>query len=94
MDGKYKAGADGSWRLTLPELLGISGSQGFGGTYGAGKDFTSVLKDNISNNGAKMVATVILAPMVANVAMKVLRKPVIMPANRLLKTTGLDVKLG
>lgn len=94
MDGKFKAGADGSWRLTLPELLGFAGSQGFGGTYGPNQDFTSVMKYNISRNGPKMMATVILAPMVANVAMKVLRKPVITPANRLLKSTGLDVKLG
>lgn len=94
MNGAYKAGADGSWRLTLPEIIGLSGSQGFGGTYGAGKDFGSVLRDNFKNNGARMIATVVVAPMLANVAMKVLRKPVILPANRLLKTTGLDVKLG
>jgi hypothetical protein len=31
---------------------------------------------------------------VAQVAKKLLRKPVILPANRLLKSTGLDVKLG
>jgi len=94
MDGKFKAGADGSWRLTLPELLGLAGSQGFGGTYGSGQDLTSVLKYNLGRNGPKMMATVILAPVVANMATKVLRKPVILPANRLLKSTGLDVKLG
>jgi hypothetical protein len=94
MDGKYKAGVDGSWRLTLPELLGFAGSQGFGGTYGSGQDFMSVMKYNIGRNGPKMMATVVLAPVVANVATKVLRKPVITPANRLLKSTGLDVKLG
>jgi len=94
MDGVYKAGADGSFRLTLPELLGMGGKDGFGGTYAPGKNLMSVLQYNIKQNGGKMLASVVLIPMAANVATKLLRKPVILPANRLLKTTGLDVKLG
>ena len=93
-DGKYNAGADGSFRITLPELLGMGGSQGWGGTYAAGKSFESVLKYNIRKNGGRMILTAIAAPAVAAVATKMLRKPVILPANRLLKSTGLDVKLG
>jgi hypothetical protein len=93
-DGVYRAGADGSMRLTLPELLGFGGSGGFGGTYGQGYDFQTVVMKNAKRNAASMIGTAIVAPIVANVAMKVLRKPVILPANRLLKSTGLDVKLG
>ena len=92
-DGVFKAGADGSYRLTLPELLGL-GAGGIGGNYSKGYGFQRVVSDNIKKNFVPMMGTVILAPMVANLATKVLRKPVILPANRLLKTTGLDVKLG
>jgi len=92
-DGKYMAGADGSYRLTLPELLGISGSGGVGGTYSAGTTFQDVLMDNFKKNAVPMIATIVFAPVVANMATKALRKPVILPANRILKNTGLDVKL-
>jgi len=93
MDGVYKAGVDGSWRMTLPELLGISSRQGFGGTYGAGIDFQSALMKNLKDNGVKMAAGVILIPVIAKTASKLIRKPVILPANRMLKSVGLDVKL-
>jgi len=93
MDGVYKAGVDGSWRMTLPELLGVSSRQGFGGTYGAGIDFQSALMKNLKDNGVKMAAGVILIPVVAKTATKLIRKPVILPANRMLKSVGLDVKV-
>jgi hypothetical protein len=80
-------------RLTLPELLGM-GAGGIGGNYAAGYGLQKVVTMNIKKNFIPMMGTVILAPMVANVVTKTLRKPVILPANRLLKSTGLDVKLG
>ena len=92
-DGVFKAGSDGSYRLTLPELLGL-GAGGIGGNYSKGYGFQRVVTDNIKKNIVPMLGTIILAPMVANVVTKTLRKPVILPANRLLKSTGLDVKLG
>jgi len=84
-DGKYVAGNDGSWRITLPEFFtGLNiASTASGGTLGG------VLNYNFKKNGFAMVSTVVLTPMVANVAKKVLRKPVLTPANRLLKTIGL-----
>jgi len=93
-DGKFVAGGDGSTRLTLPELLGLAGSGGVGGTYSAGYDFQTVMIANLKKNALPMITTAIVAPMIGNIAKKVLRKPVILPANRLLKSTGLDVKLG
>ena len=92
MDGVYKAGADGSWRMTLPEVLG-SGRDGFGGTYGAGIDFQSALMRNLKANWVQMAMGVVLIPVVAKTATKLIRKPVILPANRMLKSLSLDVKV-
>ena len=91
-DGVYKPGSDGSWRMTLPELLG-AGRQGFGGTYGAGIDFQSALMKNLKDNWMQMAMGVVLIPVVAKTATKLIRKPVILPANRMLKSVGLDVKV-
>lgn len=96
VNGSYKPGADGSSVLTLPELLG-AGPGGVGGNYGSSAGYDSlsaVLMSNLKKNGVKMAASIVIIPMVANVAKKMLRKPVLLPANRLLKSTGLDVKLG
>jgi len=96
VNGNFRPGADGSHILTLPELIGI-GPGGIGGNFGSMKGHTSLsesLMTNLRKNGPKMVAGVVVIPMIANVATKLLRKPVILPANRLLKSTGLDVKLG
>jgi hypothetical protein len=92
-DGVYKAGADGSYRLTLPELLGLAGRGGVGGTYASGYSFQRVVSENIKKNAPMIIGTVILAPMVANVMKKALSKPVIRPMNRLLKDSGLNVKV-
>ena len=91
-DGVYKAGADGSTRLTLPELLG-SGRIKFGGNYGTGYDLQTVLMKNLKDNWLQMAMGVVLIPVVAKTATKLIRKPVILPANRMLKSVGLDVKV-
>ena len=91
-DGKYVAGADGSVRLTLPELLGV-GSVKFGGNYATGYDLQSVLMKNFKENWAQMAMGVILIPVAFKTASKLIRKPVILPANRMLKSVGLDVKI-
>ena len=88
MDGVFKAGADGSVRLTLPELLGV-GSAKFGGNYASGYDLQSVLMKNFKDNWAQIAMGVIFIPVAANVIQKVIRKPVILPANRMLKQVGL-----
>ena len=91
-DGVYKAGMDGTWRITLPEILGI-GSANAGGNYAKGWDFGRVVTSNLKKSFPMVVGTIILAPMVANVMKKSLAKPVIRPMNRLLKDTGLNVKV-
>ena len=96
INGVYKPGADGSQNITLPELLG-AGPGGFGGRFaGAAGVYDSLgntLKTNISQNAVPMAMAVIGIPIAVKVATKVLRKPIIQPANKLLKMTGLDVKL-
>ena len=94
VDGKYRPGADGSYTISLPELFG-AGPGGFGGNYAQpfpGNFMTAVSK-NFQNNWVGMSMAVIGIPIAVKVATKVLSKPVIRPANKLLKMTGLDVKL-
>ena len=91
-DGIYKPGTDGSLRLTLPELLG-AGPGGIGGNYAPGYDLQSVLMKNIKENWVQMAMGVVLIPVIAKTATKLIRKPVILPANRMLKSVGLDVKV-
>ena len=91
-DGVYRAGSDGSTRLTLPELIGW-GSIKAGGNYSAGNDLQSVLTANLKANWVQIAIGVVGIPIAANVAMKLIRKPIILPANRMLKNVGLDVKI-
>jgi hypothetical protein len=91
-DGVYRAGSDGSLRLTLPELLGVGGIK-LGGNYGAGYDLQSVLMKNFKENWAQIAMGVVFIPVAVRTASKLIRKPVILPANRMLKSVGLDVKI-
>ena len=91
-DGVYRAGSDGSMRLTLPELLGVGGIP-LGGNYGTGYDLQSVLMTNFKANWFQMAMGVVLIPVAIKTASKLIRKPVILPANRMLKSVGLDVKI-
>ena len=92
-DGKFVAGGDGSYRLTLPELIGLGKYGGFGGNYSGDLNFSSVMKKNLRTNGLSIVASAVLIPMAAGVLTKVLRKPVLNPMNKALKMTGLDIKV-
>ncbi|MDA8594614.1 hypothetical protein N9L85_04510 [Euryarchaeota archaeon] len=93
-------GGGSSFNLTARELLNYA-MGGSGGIYGpsavkAGIDATpqAVMLRNIKQNWPMMVGTAVLVPVAFNVATKLLRKPVILPANRMLKSVGLtDVKV-
>jgi hypothetical protein len=95
-----KKGGGSSFVVTLPELIdGLRG--GTGGVYGPsaaayGIDQTpqAVMFRNLKKNAVPLAISVIAIPAIAKVATKVLRKPMILPANRMLKASGLDVKLG
>ena len=93
-------GGKNSFVITLPELIdGLRG--GAGGVYGPsaakyGIDATpqAVMLRNLKMNWVPLTVSVIAIPAIAKVATKVLRKPMILPMNRMLKSTGLDVKMG
>lgn len=87
-------GSDGSFVMSAPELLGV-GSGKFGGSYGSSVGgFQGALMSNLKRNWAEIAMGVIFIPMAAQVVTKLIRKPVILPANRMLKNIGLkDVKL-
>ena len=88
-----KFGSDGSYVMSLPELMGI-GSSRVGGNYGAGVGgFQGALMRNLKANWLEIAMGVVLIPVVAKTATKLIRKPVILPANRMLKSVGLDVKV-
>jgi len=87
--------------MTLPEIInGLRG--GSAGIYGPtatkyGLDATpqAILMHNLKQNWVPLTVSVIAIPAIARVATKMLRKPIVLPANRMLKNTlGLDVKLG
>lgn len=95
---KHGYGFDGSTVLSLPELLGVGDRIPFGGRFagaeGVSDNLASVLKTNFNANWFMMTASVIGIPVVFNIAKKMLRKPVINPANRILKQIGMTgVKL-
>ena len=87
-------GANGSNQLTLGELIGGQGfgqaSSYAGGTGGTMEGLMTAVKYNLSQNGGAMVATVFLAPIAFKFGKKLLAKPIIRPANRMLKMAGVS----
>jgi hypothetical protein len=93
VNGSYNPGGDGGSIITLPELLGAKG-RNLGGTYGGyATGFFDAVGKNAKGNMGQLAFTMIAIPVLAKVATKVLRKPVLNPANKLIKMTGLDVKV-
>ena len=93
-------GGGSSFNITARELVDYFVMGGSGGIFGpsavnAGIDATpqAVMMRNIKANWPTMLGTAIFVPVAFNVATKLLRKPVILPANRMLKSVGLDVKV-
>jgi hypothetical protein len=91
-DGVYRAGGDGASRLTLPEILG-AGSIALGGNYGTSKTYTDLpttMKENLTSNGQMMIAQVVGIPVAVRVLKKMLAKPLINPANRMIRRVGIN----
>ena len=91
-DGKFMAGSDGTYRLTMPELLGFGTSgwsaSNIGGRYVSGYGLQRVVTDNFKKNAGSMIATIVLTP----AAFKVGKKLTAMPRrdiNKGLKMLGL-----
>ena len=52
------------------------------------------VEKNLRANGMQMLATVILTPIAFKFGKKLLNKPIILPANRMLKSAGVtEVKI-
>ena len=87
--GGYSSG-NNSDEITLRELLDLA----MGGSGGINaKSFpdglTGVLRSNLQKNATAMLTAAIAIPIGFKVGTKLLRKPVINPANRLIKMAGL-----
>jgi hypothetical protein len=102
--GAMAVNPTGGQQITLRELVsGLTG--GSAGTSGVIKGYqgrqqawgTSLggqLQENLMMNAVPLAMGVIGIPVAARVITKLIRKPVILPANRMLKNTlGLDVKV-
>ena len=80
--------------VTAKELFDAM-TGGSGGVYA--KSFPggmpAVIKSNLRNNGLMMMAQVIGIPVAARIITKAIRKPILTPANKMLKMTGLDVNV-
>lgn len=77
--------------ITLPDLferLIPGGSSGMVNTRFA--NIPDSIKANLQRDGLTMAAQIILIPAAFKMAKKVLAKPVIRPANRMLKMSGLE----
>ena len=88
--GGYSAG-NNSNELTAAEILDrLMG--GSGGIYAKSfpEGLPQVLKSNLRANAPMMVASVVGIPVAFNIGKKLLRKPILTPANRMLKAAGLS----
>lgn len=76
--------------LTAKEIIDrlMGGRGGMGGTWNEG-GLPMVLKSNFRANGGMMLASVIGIPIAFKVGTKLLRKPILTPANRMLKAAGM-----
>lgn len=85
---------DNSWEITAQELLGaimggnfgISDKYRFDGKAGLG----AVIRRNIAMNGSSMLLQLITIPIAFKMGKKLLSKPIIRPANRMLKMAGIE----
>jgi len=87
--GGYSAG-NNSNELTAREILDVL-MGGSGGIYEKSfpEGLPQVLKSNLKRNAPMMLASVIGVPLAFNIGKNLLRKPIITPANRMLKAAGL-----
>jgi len=88
--GQYSAG-NNSNEITARELfdLAMGGAGGITGTYWSG-GLPQVLKGNLRANAPMMIASIVGIPLAFKIGTKLLRKPILTPANRMLKAAGLS----
>ena len=93
--GAQVYGSGNSWTFSAAEIVrGLTG-QGWGmSTQWQGYGLQKAVETNLKNNGAMMLATVVGVPIAFRFGKKLLNKPLILPANRMLKAAGIkEVKV-
>jgi hypothetical protein len=94
MGGFGANGNNNSWEITLPELgnLIMGGKGGMASNWEGG--LQAVIKKNIKENGFGALVQMVTIPIAFRVGRRILNKPLILPANRVLKQLNLskDVK--
>jgi hypothetical protein len=87
--GGYSA-HNNSNELTAREILDVL-MGGSGGIYAKSfpEGLPQVLKSNLRANAPMMLASVVGIPIAFKVGTKLLRKPILTPANRMLKAAGM-----
>ena len=88
-------GSGNSWTFSASELLGglVGGNLGMSSEW-QNLGVMEAFQKNLRANGAQMLATVVLTPIAFRYGKKILNKPIILPANRMLKSAGIkEVKV-
>ena len=83
-------GSGNSWTFSAQEMIQgmVTGDFGMSSSWET-LGIKAAFEKNLKENGWMMVATVIGTPILFNLGKKLLNKPIILPANRLLKRAGI-----
>jgi len=84
--GWQETGDPHNRQITLSELFN-------GAQHRHADSIGKAFSENLKANWLPLTVGVVGIPIVAKVATKLLRKPVLTPMNRMIKMTGLDVKV-
>ena len=84
--GWSQSGDNHAMAITLRELF--KGSQNRHSTT-----VMSAITQNLKGNWLQLTAGVVGIPILVNTVSKLVRKPIILPMNRMLKKSGIDVKV-
>ena len=88
-------GAGNSWTFSAQEMIQgmVTGDFGMSSQW-ENLGIKAAFEKNLKENGWMMVATVIGTPILFKFGKKLLNKPIILPANRLLRSAGIrEVKV-
>jgi len=88
-DGVYRAGSDGTFRVTIPEMItGVTTAKNYDG------GLSDIILHNVKKNANDLAVGAIGIPLAFRFGKKLLAKPLIRPANKMLRSIGIDeVKL-
>lgn len=89
-EGGWTSG-NNSNEITAKEILdaAMGGSGGASQMWQGKGGLPALMKYNVKQNAGMIAAAVILTPIMFKVGTKLLRKPILTPANRLLKSAGI-----